>query len=221
MRPCLRAGSPSGMKGTAGTLPCPTAQRGHQVNASHAGPARAEPTRFQCRERASSPWKVVRGRRGRAGSPRCGAAHRGVWCLSRPGAGPASRRGSAPLSAAGPALPKVSSGVREGRREAGEDHGGTGAGRGRSSLSVLLWLPPGGRSGATSSSLNLFPCFHSGSLQRSRINCPYKRSVGIFNGYVLLSCEIYLPACVSLGVFRKNKLQSLSRKRRAAVRLGL
>ena len=56
--------SPSGMKGTAGTLPCLAAERGHQVTAPHAFPlsrARFAPVlaRLKCRERASVIWKVI------------------------------------------------------------------------------------------------------------------------------------------------------------------
>lgn len=150
------------MKGTAGTLPCPAAERGHQVSAPHLCPARPEPTRLQCRERASVPWKVVlrppaEGREaGEAGGREAARGvgwHIGVFgrtpvpqrgargCASLAGerrAVPASRgpSGSAVVPAAVP-RPAESFQRGEGQGGAAEDPRGTGAWRGRSSLSVL------------------------------------------------------------------------------------
>lgn len=223
------------MKGTAGTLPCPAAERGHQVSAPHLCPARPEPTRLQCRERASVPWKVVlrppaEGREaGEAGGREAARGvgwHIGVFGRTRlvlrcpsavpeavppsPGRGVRCRHPAAPAARQWCQRPcrapqKVSSGAR-GREERQRITAGRERGEGEAAFLCCReqWvprLPPGWRERCCqqfAQLVSLRRCFHSGLLQRSRIKYLWKCNVGIFNGYMLLFCEIYLPPCFTL-----------------------
>lgn len=160
-----------------------------------------------------------RGARGCAAPPGRGAQR----CERGPGVPRPRRLGTA---VSGCAAPRESFQRGEGREKWESITAGLERGEGEAACLCCRgqWVPQlssGGGSGAASSSLNLFRCFHSGWLHRSRIEYPFKCNVDIFDGCILLFCEIYPLACVSLGMFRKNKRQSLTRKGRRAVRLRL